>query len=61
MAATTYTTAFVCDAKPYDTGLEQGGENKVDTEVDDAILNPLYVLAGSINLGCLTKHSNNMP
>jgi hypothetical protein len=45
-AATPYTTAFSCDTELNDEGLEQGGENNVNKEVDDTILDPLYVLAG---------------
>jgi hypothetical protein len=47
-AATTYITAFSCDTELDDKGLEQGGENNVDKEVDDTILDPLYALTGSM-------------
>jgi hypothetical protein len=40
--------AFSCDTKLDNEGLEQGGENNINKEVDDTILDLLYVLAGSM-------------
>jgi hypothetical protein len=47
-AATTYTIAFSCDTKLDDEGLEHERKNNVNKEVDDTILDPLYVLTGSM-------------